>query len=272
MSALKFLTTSALVVASAVSSYTTPAAENQAPEISGRAVKSLRNLGEDFYVKVALNNTDPLAIQDNKGKSNPIMLSAIKRIRENGKPFNEGVIPHGVLLDSGSHIEFEIEVKKPGPCGFGFRVNTGKEKIADSLYRIDTEGKNEPLATALRRYQGQIKTIKVDDFKTIGIENAAQSEKSDYMTCQIDGWKIDSFERNGIQYPRLRRESAMIKGAVKGGAIHDGCESESKFKSISDVVNGDTLGSLMLKFFVFANPEAKERFYETYKDIDLDDF
>lgn len=272
MSVLKFFTTSALVAVITISSHVSQGSEKPAPEIEGRTVTSLRNLGESLYVKVALNMSDHEAKKENEGKSNPIMLSDIKRLRENGKPFEEGVIPHGILLDSGSHIEFQIEVKKPGPCGFGFGIKTGKEVIAESLYRTETEGKNEPLATSLRRYQNETKTIKVDDFKTMGIENADKDEKSSYMTCQIDAWKIDSFKKNGTQYPLPRKESAMIKAAVKGGAIHEGCESQSKFGNISDVVNGESLGSLSFKFFVFANQEEKEKFYKTYEDIDLDDF
>lgn len=246
------------------------------PHISGRIVEWLHNLGEDFYVKIALDKTNPL----NEEKSRPILFSDVICLNSYSTTF-EGVIPqHGVLLDSGSHIEVQIKSNKPGSCGFIFAIHMNQEKITDRSHCIDTEGKNQPLITTVRKHQQTKKTFNLDDFKATPLKN--NEDKATYLRCDINGWKIKSFKKDDILYPtskkesemltKPKRESAKITGSSKDNTVHERHELESKFGNISDIVEDKLIGSLTLNFYIFTNPEDKGRFYEAYEDIDLSDF
>ncbi len=235
------------------------------PRISGRAVEWLHSSPGDLYARVILNETDEKAREGNKGKGQPIMLSEVNRIDK----VDEGISPYVALLEEGSHIEFQLKGK--GPCGFGFSIATGHGDIVTKLYRSDCEGTNNYLTVCARRYQAEPKTIMVDSFKTIGV--TSPEEKVKYMFCDIKAWELESFTKDGIEYPRrVKRECAVVKADVKGGGLHQGQESESKFGSISNTKDGPSIGSLRLQFLIFADQKARDQFYKSYQDLTPDDF
>lgn len=258
------------------------------PRISGRILSDsewLNTHSNDLHVKVVLNREDPIAREANEGKFQPVMLSEVKRIdRSNGD-----LSPHVVLLEQGSHIEFQIKGK--GKYGFGYKISTDNEEIVKGLYRTDDEGKNEYITSSLRRYQDQEKTLMVDNFRRMEI--TAKNDKGNFMFCNIEAWELEGFTRNEPQssylssiggaaawwlgsallYPIspylstgksiVDTFSPYISTApedVKGDGIHQGVRSESTFGSISNVKDGKIIGNLHLQFLICANHRVKEDF------------
>lgn len=242
--------------------------ESAYPKISGRAVEWLHDPAEDIYVKILLNDQDAEAIKDNNGRGIPVMLSGVKRTDK----VTDEHTPHVALLEEGSHIAFQIKVNNPGECGFGFSIATDHETIVEKLYLTDTEGRNDVLLGNIRRYQDKEKTIKVDLFKTLGLDKINPDKRNEYMYCTINCWEIESFEKKGLRYPRPQTQNSNVVAGIKGGAVHEGCLSNAKFSTINNVKDGSDIGSLRIAFYLFANKKEREAFYSAYRDIQCDDF
>ncbi len=240
----------------------------ETPKIRGRVVEWLQNPREDLQLKVILNHVDKEARSENENKSQPIMLTDVKRIDKH----DVGTFEHAILLESGSHIEFVIRAR--GPLGFGYKIYTDKEIIVEKLYQIHTEQHYNFTESYLRRYQNNARTIKVDNFSDLGIKD--NEEKGKMMFCNIECFKIYNMVYNGTYYNAGRQLEHSVKANIKGGGVHQGSYSESKFNEGLSCINKDRnflidSGKLRIAFLVFANQEAKNKFYNSYQDIKIDE-
>lgn len=230
--------------------------------IKGMMVQELHDNG-DLYVQVVLNNDDDDAKQQNIGKSQPIMLRDVTS--------KSGVFPNAIIVDSGSVIKFMV--KSQGPSGYGFRIKTDAQAIVDKLYCLDKNRTQKPIVDSVRRFQTSNSLIRVDDWKSIGLDTKEEQNKR--WSCRITSWKVYGFlDVEEAIYYGLARDA--VEANVKGAATYEWKESSQKFTKITSIYEDDpdtqNNGYLHLYFFVFSDPEEKNRFFELYEAPSTDGF
>jgi hypothetical protein len=185
----------------------------------------LHDVGE-LHVQVRLSLADdPTVKEQNKGLSEPIMLSNVVQ-----KDARKG-FPNAVICDRGSNIEFVL--KSRGPRGYGYHIESGKEVICDCMYSVDMSdkpGQNHTVCTLPRYAVGgkPPSNIKVDDWATLGVAKNPDLREQ-YWSCKIYTWPLYGFVKDGKAYGTPR---GPAETDVKGAGVHTGDQSNVTFSPI----------------------------------------
>jgi hypothetical protein len=187
-------------------------------QITGEPVEWLHDFG-GLYVQIGLNQTDASAIHVNKGKAAPRMLTNVTAGRHR--------FPNAVIVHPGSILN--LRLRYTGPWGFGCQIETGNTTIVRSSFAVSTEPDEEKVAV-VRRYPDRAKTLRVDDWATLGIDSAEQ--KAARWRLDFLAWDILGFYRDGRRYgtpsrpgddtPWLRAARAPSSGAGRATEIGAG--------------------------------------------------
>ena len=225
----------------------------------------------DRHTGVRVNlNMDDVGRPLNAGKFEPLMLSDVQPTNPNSNFFAS----NAVICEKGSIISFSIS--SWGAAGFGFRVQSNKERIVDALYISYGDDPNRQSYAGASRYQSSANTIQVDSTEKLKI---SKDLIIDYQKITVKTWRMTGYDQGGKHYSSNMQAPQLATGAgggfdpgppggdtyvpgqsIQTGAPHRGPKSNVKFGSISNISQDDpdntVLGAVVLYFFVFRDRNA----------------
>ncbi|MBK1664542.1 hypothetical protein CKO38_08205 [Rhodospirillum rubrum] len=250
-----------------------------------------RNAG----VRITLNTSDTKAVEANKGKFAPIMLTDVQPSNESSAAFYDRV----VVCEKGSIVNFNVS--SWGAAGFGYSVASQKDTICSSLYNTFGDSPNRMSTSVLRRYKDSNNSIQIESTESLNIPT---DETIFYQKVTVKTWRLTSYKKDGKTYSstmqpptpqapptlmlarggltastgltemRMSASADFDPGAASGdvyipgqdvetGAPSRGPESQQSFGSISnlkqDDPNNTVVGVVIFYFFVFKDHEAANR-------------
>jgi hypothetical protein len=250
------------------------------PDFFGSRTKEFRD--RNMAVRLRLNKADNDA---HEGAFEPLMLMDVQPANPDTSDFFGDYV---VICEKGSAVQFEIG--SWGAAGFGYSIETQRDKIAHALFVCQDEPRFGTVNwTTLRRYQGKQgavgNTIKIEGLQSNGI---SKDLKVEYSKITVKTWSVTEYKKTAggapltsdAQPPSAR---AMLEGgdddffggppagdtyvpadSVEPGMPTSGKPSSQKIGTIYDVkpnaaASGHVLGAVTFLVFVFKDKDEANK-------------
>lgn len=208
---------------------------NKTPTLLGTTPESgYVHSGPLFGVRARLNETDPVAIKNNKGMFQPVMLENVI----SANPDHPLSFTYAMICQKGAIVEFDISCW--GAAGFGFAITSDMSApICPGLVVPFTDNFGRQSVTTMRRYASkEADTIQIEANAALGIAKTLDIE---YSTIIFRGWSLDDWTSDGHDYhsdlsiPTGPQGSFAVGNIFKDGGFQPGPPAGSK-----DIPGGTT--------------------------------